>query len=131
MIKKMPIQTIVTIISVCVSLYIFFNSQAKEKALRQQTEKEIMGLTMKLLNTESKLSVYEEQITILNKSLLNSNKRLEISNFKQDSLLKDNIKKDVKIAELDKKLNSKPTILDLSDDDQWKFFIEWTNTFPN
>lgn len=129
--KKIPIQAIVTALSICVSLYIFFNSQAKEKALKLHAEKEIMGLTMKLLNTESKLSVYEEQITILNKSLLNSNKRLEISNFKQDSLLKDNVKKDVKLAELDKKLKAVPAILDLSNDDQWKFFIEWTNSFPN
>ena len=116
------IKTIIAVISVIVAIYSIYTKE------RQQVfnAARILNLSNKLLQTESKIEIYEELIRNNQKKNVLLNDQIELYQAKEDSLMREyNIKLSL-INTLKKQLDEVPEPLNLTDDQHYQFFLEWT-----
>lgn len=116
------VKTVIAILSIIVAVYSIATKE-KQKALDAAR---ILNLSNKLLQTQSKITVYEELIRNNQKKNVLLNSQIELYQHREDSLMRENNSKLSMINTLKRQLNEVPEPLNLTDDQHYQFFLEWT-----
>lgn len=116
------VRTIITVVSLILALYSYRSKIQTELV----SEAKILQLVDKGLKLEQKNAVFEELIRNLQKNNVLLKSQVAQYQNREDSLIHSSKLKQNKIDNLNKQLNETPEPIDLTDDEHYKFFLEWT-----
>jgi peptidoglycan hydrolase CwlO-like protein len=125
MVKSDPLRTaaiIVTVISICVTIWIYVDSNHKKDLYAA----ELLKKTYELFNAENRIAEKEARIARYQKEIEDAYQIIEKANKKEDSLVRSAAIREGVIKQLKKQLDEKPVILDVDDNEQLRIFFQWS-----